>query len=188
MIKELRRKFIFISGISIFLVFVGIFVLISAFSMAQMDRTMDTLTDAISSNDGVFPEFDPTQPSQPFPYDDIINEETRFSTRFFTVWVDALGRITRINIDSISSISFFRWRTVLSNSSISLRRLKRLLEFLNAPPVMEPPGFSSSPSRVTRRRVCRNRRLWRVTSRLGSSKNMPESMMNAGTDQWARPS
>ena len=60
MIKELRRKFIFISGISIFLVFVGIFVLISAFSMAQMDRTMDTLTDAISSNDGVFPDFEPS--------------------------------------------------------------------------------------------------------------------------------
>lgn len=53
---------------------------------------------------------------------------------------------------SMLSISLFNMETVFSNSSISRRRLKRLLEFLNAPPVMEPPGLISSPSRVTRRR------------------------------------
>ena len=36
-----------------------------------------------------------------------------------------------------------------TNSSISRLLLNRLLEFLNAPPVMEPPGLISSPSRVT---------------------------------------
>ena len=105
MIASLQKRFILISAASIFVVFSGIFLVLVFFSNHQLDRTMDTLTDTISANDGVFPEFDPAQPSQPFPYDDIINEETRFSTRFFTVWVDALGRITRINIDSISSIS-----------------------------------------------------------------------------------
>ena len=42
--------------------------------------------------------------------------------------------------------------TVFSNSSISRRLLSRLLEFLNAPPVMDPPGLIRSPSSVTRRR------------------------------------
>ena len=105
MIVSLQRKFILISAISIFVVFSGIFLVLVFFSNRQLDRTMDTLADAISFNDGVFPEFDPAQPSQPFPYDNIITEETRFSTRFFTVWVDDAGRITRINIDSVSSIS-----------------------------------------------------------------------------------
>ena len=105
MIVSLQRKFILISAISIFVVFSGIFLVLVFFSNRQLDRTMDTLADAISFNDGVFPEFDPAQPSQPFPYDNIITEETRFSTRFFTVWVDGDGRITHINIDSVSSIS-----------------------------------------------------------------------------------
>ena len=105
MIVSLQRKFILISAISIFVVFSGIFLVLVFFSNRQLDRTMDTLADAISFNDGVFPEFDPAQPSQPFPYDNIITEETRFSTRFFTVWVDEAGHITRINIDSVSSIS-----------------------------------------------------------------------------------
>ena len=39
--------------------------------------------------------------------------------------------------------------TAAFNSSISLLRPRRLLEFLNAPPVMEPPGLSCSPSSVT---------------------------------------
>ena len=106
MIKELRRKFIFISGISIFLVFVGIFVLISAFSRAQMDRTMDTLTDAISSNDGVFPDFEPSdRPAPLFSDAEVITAETRFSTRFFMVWLDGTDEVTRMNTDAIASLS-----------------------------------------------------------------------------------
>ena len=42
---------------------------------------------------------------------------------------------------------------VSSSSSISLRRPSRLLLFLKAPPVMEPPALKSSPSRVTMRRL-----------------------------------
>ena len=83
MIVSLQKKFILISALSIFVVFSGIFLVLVYFSNRQLDRTMDTLADAISSNDGVFPEFDPAQHTQPFPYDDVINEETRYSTRFF---------------------------------------------------------------------------------------------------------
>lgn len=51
----------------------------------QLNITMDTLTDAIASNGGVFPEFDASvRPltSGIIPYSDVITEETQFSIRF----------------------------------------------------------------------------------------------------------
>ena len=47
MIVSLQRKFILISAISIFAVFSGIFLVLVFFSNRQLDRTMDTLADAI---------------------------------------------------------------------------------------------------------------------------------------------
>ena len=91
MIAGLRKKFILISAVSVLAVFSVIFLLLALFSWDQTARTMDTLADAIASNDGVFPEFDPadrTGPIRGLPYGEVINEETRFSTRFFTAWLD----------------------------------------------------------------------------------------------------
>lgn len=108
MIVDLRKRFILISAVSIFVVFTGIFLLLAGLGLAQVDRTMDTLTDAISSNGGVFPDFDPNDqhpPAQHSPYADAIDAETRFSTRFFTVWLDSDGQIVQVNVDSVSSIS-----------------------------------------------------------------------------------
>ena len=108
MIYSLRRKFIMASAVSLVIVFSAIFTVMSFGSRIQLNNAMDTLTDAIASNDGVFPEFDEVAgplPSGGFPYTDIITEETQFSTRFFTVWLDTDDRIISINIDSISSIS-----------------------------------------------------------------------------------
>ena len=48
-----------------------------------------------------------------------------------------------------SSYSFSRRTSPSFLSSISLALPSRLLEFLNAPPEIEPPGLSCSPSRVT---------------------------------------
>lgn len=108
MIAGLQKKFIRISAVSVLAVFSIIFLLLVLFSWGQMERTMDTLTDAIVSNDGVFPDFDPDDrrgPAPRLPYGEIITEETQFSTRFFTVWLDGDGQIQRINMDAVSSIS-----------------------------------------------------------------------------------
>ncbi|WP_276857771.1 HAMP domain-containing sensor histidine kinase [Intestinimonas timonensis] len=108
MIAGLQKKFILISAASTLAVFSIIFLLLVLFSWDQMEKTMDTLTDAIVSNDGVFPDFEPDDhrgPSQRLPYGEIITEETQFSTRFFTVWLDGEKQILRINMDAISSIS-----------------------------------------------------------------------------------
>ncbi|WP_122790579.1 sensor histidine kinase [Intestinibacillus sp. Marseille-P6563] len=101
MIGSLRRKFIRISAISIFLVFAGIFLLLFISAKVPMNRLMDELTDTIVANGGSFPEFDPSEQHLP----EFINAETQYSTHFFTVWLDDAQQITRINMDSVSAIS-----------------------------------------------------------------------------------
>ena len=60
-----------------------------------------------------------------------------------------------------SAISFFvslncllTFVVLTFNSSISRRRPRRFPAFLNAPPVIEPPGFNCSPSSVTILKEC----------------------------------
>ena len=123
MIAALQKKFILVSTLSVVAVFAGIFLLLAVFSQVQAARTMDTLTDAIASNDGVFPPFDPAQagPGRGLPYDSGIDAETRFSTRFFTVWMDGADRITRVNIDAISSLTEDQVRQYASQAAASGR-------------------------------------------------------------------
>lgn len=108
MIARLQKRFILISAVSVLLVFAGVFALLAVFGNAQVERTMDTLTDAIAANDGAFPDFDPAEqegPDRHFPYDSLIDEETRFSTRFFVVWLDGEEEIRQVNSDAISSLT-----------------------------------------------------------------------------------
>ncbi|MGN0629020.1 MAG: sensor histidine kinase [Oscillospiraceae bacterium] len=106
MIYRLRKKFILISAFSILLAFLAIFTVMCFVGTAQLNSAMDTLTDAIAENGGVFPGFDSgAEPMGRFPYLEVITEETQFSTRFFTVWLDRNDRIIRANVDSVFSIS-----------------------------------------------------------------------------------
>lgn len=107
MIGSLRRKFISISMISIFIVFSCIFISLMVFTKIQTNRSVDMLVDTISSNDGVFPKFDPSKQRMlvQMPYSDVITEETQFSTRFFSVWLDDEKQIVNTNMDSVSTIT-----------------------------------------------------------------------------------
>ena len=107
MIRTLRKKFILTSIISIFVVFTGIFLLLFAFTKVQINRSLDMLTDTISSNDGAFPPVESSQHQPPsrFPYLDVITKETPFTTRFFTVWLNEEQEIVHINMDSVATIS-----------------------------------------------------------------------------------
>lgn len=108
MIHSLRKKFIRVSALSIVIVVLVLFGVMAVMNHIQLNRTMDTLTDAIADNDGVFPELDPSMGPLPSERNDqtgVITEETRFSTRFFTVWLDEKGEATDVNMDSISSVS-----------------------------------------------------------------------------------
>lgn len=107
MIYSLRKKLIWICGLSVIAVFVLIFLIIYAISINQLNTVMDMLTDRISANDGVFPPFDEEHPLPPLTsrFPNFITEETRFSTRFFTVRFDGAGDIISEDIESISSIT-----------------------------------------------------------------------------------
>lgn len=106
MIYRLRRKLIRICGISIFLVFSLIFLLIVLFSSAQLNGAMDMLTERIADNGGRFPDSRGGRlPPDNRRFPDFITAETRFSTRFFTVDLDRDGNILGENIDSVSSVT-----------------------------------------------------------------------------------
>lgn len=107
MIYNLRKKFIKISALSILIVFSVIFAGIAVTNRIQLNNTMDTLADVIAENGGHFPDFarqPPQRPGKDFPDRGIITEETRFSTRFFTVWLDSNYIITQFNTDFIFSV------------------------------------------------------------------------------------
>lgn len=108
MIYSLRRKFILVSTISVFSVLIVIFGIMYVMNHMELNHTMDTLADAIVSNNGVFPR--PDDPGRPFhgergPHRDIITKETPFSTRFFTAWLGADRQIVRVNVESVFSIT-----------------------------------------------------------------------------------
>ena len=108
MIYSLRRKFILISTISVFSVLIVIFAVMYVMNHMQLNHTMDTLADAIVSNDGDFPRHDKGGrpfPSGGAPHMDIITKETPFSTRFFTVWLGADHQIVKVNVESVFSIT-----------------------------------------------------------------------------------
>src|SRR5699024_3727105 len=108
MIVSLRKKFIIVSALSIMIVFTGIFLFLSVSNIVQTNRILDTLTDAVASNNGEFPAFNPSDRSALsdwLVYSDVITAETRFSTRFFTVWLDQAQQVSRVNMDAIAAIS-----------------------------------------------------------------------------------
>ena len=108
MIYSLRKKFILASMASILIVLTCIFTVMFLVGNLQLNHAMDELTDAIASNDGIFPQLEEIThplPTGPFPHMDVITEETPFSTRFFTVWFDSQNRVVNVNMDSVSSIT-----------------------------------------------------------------------------------
>ena len=105
MIYNLRRKFILVSAFSVSLVFVLIFGSIYIVSTSQLNATMDILTDVISKNGGVFPDFDKLErPSAPvgFHNETFLSPDTPFSKRFFTVWLDKDNQVLRENTEQTS--------------------------------------------------------------------------------------
>lgn len=120
MIERLRRKFILVSVLSLVVVAVLMFVSISVFETISLDRRLDTLTDMILDGGGVFPDTDRTHPGTPPDMEEpdgdddddddhekpgFITGETRFSTRYFTVWTDVNGNVTRTVTDAIHTVN-----------------------------------------------------------------------------------
>lgn len=107
MIYRLQKKLIRICGISVLIVFVIIFSMISFLSVKQLNETMDVLTNRISANNGIFPEWQEDGQQSEFPPKNLefMTKETPFSTRFFTVEFDKEGKVEKVDVNSISAIT-----------------------------------------------------------------------------------
>ncbi len=107
MIDSLRKKMIWICGISVLVVFALIFGAIAALSYRQLNEKMDMMADRISDGNGVFLPFDSDHPKPPAMDRDpgFFTDETPYATRSFTVWLNQQGDVVEVNLKSVSSVS-----------------------------------------------------------------------------------
>lgn len=107
MIDRLRNRLIWICVGSTAGVLLLIYALICFLSIQQLNSAMDLITDRISENGGTFPDLseDPPKPPPGGGPTDFLTEETRFSTRFFTVDFDGEGEIASVNMDAVSAVT-----------------------------------------------------------------------------------
>lgn len=115
MIYNLRIKFIKIAAASVIGVLLLIYLGIFAMNTIQLNSEMDRLADMLTINEGRFPDNrDGKEPNglEGKPMDgkhidpnDIRNKEEKFSTRFFTVVLDADGETVECNTDFIVSVN-----------------------------------------------------------------------------------
>ncbi|MCQ2486238.1 MAG: HAMP domain-containing histidine kinase [Clostridia bacterium] len=107
MIYKLRNNFIKICLVSLSVVLALIFAFLVILNHHQVNQTIDALSDAISSNGGVFPDFDRANhpPGKPMDEPDFFTRETKPSTRFFVVRIDNSGNIVGANTEFVSSVN-----------------------------------------------------------------------------------
>lgn len=106
MVNDLRKKLVRIWGISVLILLVLIYGCIYFLSVRQLNGAMDMLTDRISQNGGRFPEYrEEEKTDQDMALGGFINEETRFSIRFFIVSFDEEGTVIGQNTQATSSVT-----------------------------------------------------------------------------------
>lgn len=109
MIYKLRKRFIKISVLSLAVGLVLIYASIIGASVIQLNKTVDTLTLAISENNGAMPDFK-AQPEQDGDGNnmkkppDNFSPEAKFTTRYFTVRYDTDGECIGVDTKQISSV------------------------------------------------------------------------------------
>lgn len=106
MIKKIQKKFIASAMLSLLIVVIVLITCIDGIMYWKMNTTADALLQYIAQNNGVIPEYEaPVEKgssNRVYKFD--LNEETRFSTRFFTVtYVD--GAMVDANIDNIAAVT-----------------------------------------------------------------------------------
>ncbi len=106
MINKLKRKFIMITMSSLFLVMVLLVATINIISFYQTDKQAEGILRMLSDNQGQFPDFkkDKLPPKEPHT-GFALNEETRFQTRYFMIWLDEQGIAAKIDTSHISAIT-----------------------------------------------------------------------------------
>jgi len=99
MVKKLRYKFILIASISILLVIFFISGLIIGTTYISTCIQAKQMADYIAENGGSFPKFNEKKDNNGY-----MNEETQYTTRYFTVLFDDNGNVTMVNDDNVVAI------------------------------------------------------------------------------------
>lgn len=104
MIKRLRKRFILICTLSFLAVFVIMVTAIYVTNTIRQNRRLDFIADIISEN-GSFPKQKDTSFSFSNSLPDFINNDTPFTTRFYTVSLDENGLYQSSSTEFVSDIS-----------------------------------------------------------------------------------
>lgn len=106
MIDHLRKKFIRICTLSFLAVFLVLFSAIYLITAWQTDSSLDMLADIVIENDGRFPEYEEFSADDAvLSLPDSVNQESPFTTRFFTVVFDADGQLESVDLGAIASVT-----------------------------------------------------------------------------------
>ncbi|MFI3313911.1 MAG: HAMP domain-containing sensor histidine kinase [Eubacteriales bacterium] len=100
--RALRKKFIVISVSVVFVVLLLIAAVINVYNFLEIDSKANDIIAILADNDGEFPQIMPLPPMQNQAH---VNQETPYTTRFFTVTTDESGRLVSVNTRSIQRIS-----------------------------------------------------------------------------------
>ncbi|WP_302212476.1 HAMP domain-containing sensor histidine kinase [uncultured Ruminococcus sp.] len=125
MIKRLQRKFVVIAALCLLIVELAIVGGINGVNIYQTNKNADELLNMIIDNDGRFPEFDPMGIKHDKPQNDSdspsgsnvqpenrkpdrhkgFNEETKYQTRYFVVYADESGEITKVDTGHVAAVT-----------------------------------------------------------------------------------
>ena len=119
MIKKLRKKFIMIAAVSLFSVLAVVVAAINIINNYQLTQNENELLEVIGGSGGRMPDFSGRDDKAPpggkeSSYTDrknmmrdhkFINEETSYQTRYFVVFYNTSGDITRIDTSHIAAVN-----------------------------------------------------------------------------------
>lgn len=99
MIKKLRRKFIFITLLSIGIILYLVLGITNYTNIQRVEKNTEKVMEILKEYKGRFPvNIDPGE------FDDPITLETPFETRYFTVTIDENGNVLSVDMSNIASV------------------------------------------------------------------------------------
>lgn len=102
MIKRLRRRFIAVAMLSVFIVLAVIVTAASVSTFAQLNSEADSILQLLAENGGYFPKTD--KPHGGYGGKNSFSAETPFETRYFTVLLDDENEALTVNTGSIAAV------------------------------------------------------------------------------------
>ena len=101
MIKKLRKKFVFITLLSMGIVLYLILGIANYSNINRVSKTADSVMEILKENEGRFPsKIETDELGEP------ITEETPFETRYFTVTLNEKGEVISVDTSKIASFDY----------------------------------------------------------------------------------